>query len=125
MPSKVRLIRSDEKPRMVSVPPEEADAGDQVDRVEDRLARVGPRDDLLGQDDLGLGLVGSLDPADVGRPSAGDNDLSFLGLDGTGGLGINSRRQHRRRAQQHEFLHGKLPRKKQNLSGTPGPLLAD
>ena len=64
--------------RTIGVVVLEADAGDLVDRVEDRLAGVLALDVLSGQDGLGLRRVGSRNPAHFLGAAAGPGDDDFL-----------------------------------------------
>src|SRR5262249_19069144 len=75
--------------RSVGVVVLEADARNQVDGIENRLARIGARDDLLSQDDLRLWRRGRLDAADVPGLGPGNDDCLLFEVDRTGGLSEN------------------------------------
>ncbi len=71
----------------------EVDAGDLVDRVEDRLAGDMMRDELLRQHRLRLGGIGDLDAVDIGLGARTADDDVGLGVDRTGRLGGRECRQ--------------------------------
>ena len=96
-----------------------------VDDVVDRLTRLLASDELLGEDVPRLGRIGDLDAADVLGAIAGNDNRFIFECRGTRRLGINGRRQHCRRAKQHELFHGKLlPRVTSTFWWTAQPLKA-
>src|SRR3546814_1993500 len=78
--------------RTISVVVGEDDTGDEVDRVEDRLAGILARDDFLTEHRLRLRRVGRLDAADIGSARSGDADVVFE-IDRTGRLREGRRRE--------------------------------
>ncbi len=70
-------------PRVVVL---EADTGNQVDNVVDRLAGTLAADDLFAENLLRLGGVGIFDAADAGFAGTGNDDDRIVEIDRTGGL---------------------------------------
>ena len=92
--------------RTVGVIVLEADARDDVDRVEDGLPGVRAGDHFLGQHGLRLGRVGRLDAADILRARAGDDDRLLLEIPGAGRLGERGgRKNDSRSAEQNDLFH--------------------
>ena len=92
----------------------------------DADGRIGEADAMTSERAANDRSGQTLTTADIAGACARDDNGLLFEFNGTGGLGKSDRRQHGRRAQQHDLFHGKTPPQAvANLGGSPLPLLAD